>query len=73
MKNLTASEYSILEYLSKGYLYKEIANEKKIGIDTVKKHCYNLYRKIQVRNKVEAINWLQQNHISSTKVELTEE
>ncbi len=72
-EEITHSEYIILELLAKGFLYKEIANQKNIGIDTVKKHCCNLYKKLNVRNKVEAINWLHAQKNYSTKVELTEE
>lgn len=53
---LTSSERDVLELLSHGLLYKEIAQKKFISIDTVKKHVGNIYRKLQVSNKVEAIN-----------------
>ncbi|WP_288448422.1 response regulator transcription factor [Chryseobacterium endophyticum] len=53
---LTEREKEILELLSQGLLYKEIADKKFISIDTVKKHVGNIYRKLHVNNKVEAIN-----------------
>lgn len=53
---LTEREKEILELLSQGLLYKEIADKKFISIDTVKKHVGNTYRKLHVNNKVEAIN-----------------
>ncbi|PTT31865.1 DNA-binding response regulator [Chryseobacterium sp. HMWF028] len=53
---LTEREKEILELLSEGLLYKEIADRKCISIDTVKKHVGNIYRKLHVNNKVEAIN-----------------
>lgn len=53
---LTEREKEILELLSEGLLYKEIADKKFISIDTVKKHVGNIYRKLHVNNKVEAIN-----------------
>lgn len=53
---LTDREKEILELLSQGLLYKEIADQKFISIDTVKKHVGNIYRKLHVSNKVEAIN-----------------
>lgn len=53
---LTQREKEILELLSQGLLYKEIADQKFITLDTVKKHVGNIYRKLQVNNKVEAIN-----------------
>ncbi|MGC5745408.1 response regulator [Chryseobacterium sp. NFX27] len=54
--DLTEREKEILELLSQGLLYKEIADKKFISIDTVKKHVGNIYRKLHVGNKVEAIN-----------------
>jgi DNA-binding NarL/FixJ family response regulator len=54
--NLTKSEQGILECLSKGKQYKEIATEKFISIETVKKHIANIYKKLGVCNKIEALN-----------------
>ncbi|WP_143884919.1 response regulator transcription factor [Chryseobacterium binzhouense] len=53
---LTEREKEVLELLAEGLLYKEIADRKFISIDTVKKHVGNIYRKLHVSNKVEAIN-----------------
>ncbi|MDC8106454.1 response regulator [Chryseobacterium sp. PTM-20240506] len=53
---LTHREKEILGLLSQGLLYKEIADQKCISMDTVKKHVGNIYRKLHVSNKVEAIN-----------------
>lgn len=53
---LTATEKEVLELLAQGLLYKEIADKKFVTIDTVKKHIGNIYRKLQVNNKIEAIN-----------------
>ena len=56
LNSLTKTETEILELLAQGFLYKEIADKKCISIDTVKKHINNMYRKLQVSNKVEAVN-----------------
>lgn len=53
---LTAREKQVLELLSKGLLYKEIAFQLSITIDTVKRHCFNIYEKLHVSNRTEAIN-----------------
>ena len=53
---LTAREKEVLELLSKGLLYKEIAFQLSIRIDTVKRHCFNIYDKLHVNNRTEAIN-----------------
>jgi DNA-binding NarL/FixJ family response regulator len=47
--------------LAQGLLYKEIADKKDITIDTIKKHVGNIYRKLHVNNKVEAINILKKH------------
>ena len=53
---LTEREKEILDFLSKGFLYKEIAADLDISYETVKKHIQNIYSKLQVANKVEALN-----------------
>lgn len=53
---LTDREKEILEYLSKGFLYKEIAAELFISKETVKRHIHNIYEKLQVQTRTEALN-----------------
>jgi DNA-binding NarL/FixJ family response regulator len=53
--SLTTREEEILAYLSKGYLYKEIAAELFISIDTVRTHIRKIYQKLQVRTRTEAL------------------
>jgi len=53
---LSNRENEILENLSKGLLYKEIAAHLFISQETVRKHVYHIYEKLHVHNKVEAIN-----------------
>lgn len=53
---LTKREMQLLEQLSKGLLYKEIAEVLGITIGTVKQHIHKIYDKLQVNNKTEAIN-----------------
>ena len=52
---LTERENQIFESLTEGKLNKEIAAQHGITVDTVKKHVKNIYRKLKVRNRVEAI------------------
>ncbi|MES2658937.1 MAG: response regulator transcription factor [Verrucomicrobiota bacterium] len=52
---LTQREMETLELLSKGYLYKEIADEMKVRIETVSFHLGNIYRKLHVRTRTEAV------------------
>lgn len=53
--HLTQRETETLDLLVKGYFYKEIANELGIRIDTVAFHLGNIYRKLHVRTRSEAI------------------
>ena len=54
--HLTPKEQKILELMSKGYLYKEIAGELKNTVNTIKQHIRHIYEKLHVQNKAEAIN-----------------
>ncbi|MEL6865592.1 MAG: response regulator transcription factor [Bacteroidota bacterium] len=53
---LGSREKQVLELLSKGLLYKEIASEMGITIGTVKQHIHSIYKKLHVQNRTEAIN-----------------
>lgn len=53
--DLTPRELQILEELVKGSLYKEIAAELTIGVETVRTHLRNIYAKLQVRTRTEAV------------------
>ncbi len=52
---LTAREQEIIEHLAKGLSYEQIADNLYITYGTVRKHVENVYKKLQVHNKVEAI------------------
>ncbi len=56
LQALTEREEQVLLQLSKGFLYKEIADKLFISTETVKKHIGNIYKKLQVNNKIEALN-----------------
>ena len=56
IESLTAREKEILELLAKGFLYKEIADSLFISRETVKKHIHNIYRKLEVQTRTEALN-----------------
>ena len=53
--NLTSRETEVLDLLSKGALYKEIANDLGIRMETVRFHLNNVYRKLHVRTRTEAV------------------
>lgn len=54
--SLTDRENMLLKLLNEGYRYKEIAEQLSISIETVRRHCQNIYKKLQVQSKMEAIN-----------------
>jgi RNA polymerase sigma factor (sigma-70 family) len=56
IEELTQRENEVLQLLSKGFLYKEIADKLSIATSTVKRHLSHIYQKLQVQNKTEAIN-----------------
>lgn len=53
---LTPREMEILELLSKGLMYKEIASQTFLSPETVRKHVYHIYEKLHVTNRVAAVN-----------------
>lgn len=53
---ITPREVEVLTKLSKGLTYQETADGLFISVKTLKKHIYNIYEKLHVDNKVEALN-----------------
>jgi DNA-binding NarL/FixJ family response regulator len=54
-QNLSKREQEILSCLAKGYRYKEIAETLFISIETVRTHLRNIYEKLHVRSRSEAV------------------
>jgi DNA-binding CsgD family transcriptional regulator len=54
---LTPTEAVILKLLAQGLMYKEMAAMQKVNINTIKKHCKSIYKKLKVRNRTEAANY----------------
>jgi len=52
---LTKREIEVLEQLSKGLNYQQIADNLILSSSTVRKHIENIYKKLQVHNKMEAV------------------
>jgi DNA-binding NarL/FixJ family response regulator len=53
--DLTPRELEIIEQLKAGLSYEKIGENLFISYGTVRKHIENVYRKLQVHNKVEAV------------------
>jgi Response regulator containing a CheY-like receiver domain and an HTH DNA-binding domain len=53
---LTNREKEIVDYIILGLSNKEIGEKLFISPNTVKNHVYNIYKKVNIKNKVELIN-----------------
>ena len=60
---LTEREIDVLEHLSKGLSYQAIAENLILSHGTIRKHIENTYRKLQVHNKLEAIQKAKRNNL----------
>ncbi len=61
--NLTSRETEVLEQLSKGLKYNAIAENLFLSAGTIRKHVENIYTKLQVHNKLEAIQKAKSNKL----------
>ena len=52
---LSPREREVLELLARGYLYKEIAEMLKIGVQTVNTYIRRIYEKLHVRSRAQAV------------------
>ena len=52
---LTERERDILDLLAKGFSNKEIADHLGLSIETVRSHLKNIYMKMHVRSRAEAV------------------
>lgn len=60
---LSSREIDVLEQLSKGLSYSVIAENLFLSPSTVRKHIENIYKKLQVHNKLEAIQKAERNKL----------
>ena len=54
-QTLSRREQEILEQLSRGFRYKEIADRFLVSVDTVRTHIRHIYEKLQVNCRVDAL------------------
>ena len=55
-ENLSAREQEVLDYLAKGYLYKEIADQLSISYGTVHTYIERVFKKLHVRSRAQAVD-----------------
>lgn len=60
--NLTKRELEIVELLAKGLSYERVSDTLGISYGTTRKHIENIYRKLNVHSKLDAINKLKNNN-----------
>jgi DNA-binding NarL/FixJ family response regulator len=53
--NLAEREREVLDLLSQGFMYKEIADKLGISFETVRTYIRRIYEKLQVRSRTEAV------------------
>ncbi len=53
---LTERERQIVDLLARGFRYKDIAEKVFISVETVRTHIRNIYEKLQVNSRTEAVN-----------------
>lgn len=56
LEQLSKREREILDLLSEGYRYKEIADKLFLGVDTVRTYIRNIYSTLQVHSRTDAVN-----------------
>lgn len=54
-ENLTPREQEVIDFLAKGYLYKEIAEQLKISYGTVHTYVERIFKKLHVRSRAQAV------------------
>ena len=60
--NLSSREIEVLEQLSSGLKYEAIAYNLDLSYGTIRKHVENIYKKLQVHNRIEAIQKAKNNN-----------
>ncbi|MFN8242741.1 MAG: response regulator transcription factor [Ferruginibacter sp.] len=65
--NLSERECQLLELLVSGLTYKQIGEKLFISHGTVRKHIENIYGKLRIHTKLEAVNKAQKNNWFSSR------
>ena len=71
LNELTQREEEVLELLTQGITYKGVANKLFISETTVKKHVNNIFQKLQVNDRTQAVLYAINNGFLSKKVKIS--
>ncbi len=55
LARLTPREKDVLDQLTRGFSYKEVADNLHIGTGTLQTHVHNIYEKLRVHSRTEAV------------------
>ena len=55
LAKLTPREKDVLDQFSRGFCYKEVADHLHIGTGTLQTHVHNIYEKLRVHSRTEAV------------------
>ena len=55
MRMLSKRETEVLEHISRGFSYAEVASISHVSVHTVQTHIKNIYSKLSVHNRSEAV------------------
>lgn len=61
--SLSKREIEVLELLSMGKTYNSIAQSLFLSVGTIRKHVENIYKKLKVHNKIEALKKARENRL----------
>jgi DNA-binding NarL/FixJ family response regulator len=70
LSDLTQREEEVLELLTQGITYKGVANKLFISETTVKTHVNNIFQKLQVNDRTQAVLYAINNGFLSKKVKI---
>lgn len=62
-KPISEREKEVLSLYGKGLTYNQIADKLAISPSTVRKHIENIYKKLEVHNKMEAVQKAMKHNI----------
>jgi two-component system, NarL family, response regulator LiaR len=63
LTGLSNREMEVLQLLAKGYSNKAIAEQLYVSLNTIKTHCSNIFEKLEVKSRLQAIEKAKNLHL----------